>query len=386
MPVGTSTCSAGEPPGRPLTLSSQRSGSLDRAIGGLNRICDHAAMLAAFAVSPSRVCVVLVCSGLSASGGCTRAGFRPMVASDARSSTEASPRDELGSIDALPRDTAMADLASDLRGQFGPATIIAGLGDTSQTDTDPSLTADLLELYFSSEGRAGSLGSEDIWLSARASVDAPWGDPTLLGEVSSPSRDTEPVVSRDGLTLLLGSDRGRPQDGWEIWIARRVDRASTWSVPTLLEGQVNTVEDELPSSISDDGLELFVHARRSGITSLYRATRSSQTDPWGSLSRIDELSTTAFDSDGYVTGDGTLIVFDSDRSPTQGVRDLYFAIRPARGMPFGPAMPIGELNTSGNDANPWISEERCYLVFSRSPLASTGIFTRPSRIHHTRCR
>src|SRR5688572_22930516 len=44
-------------------------------------------------------------------------------------------------------------------------------------EDDPSLTDDLLEIYFGSR-RTGSIGAEDIWMASRASPADPWGTPT----------------------------------------------------------------------------------------------------------------------------------------------------------------------------------------------------------------
>src|SRR5437762_1633695 len=75
----------------------------------------------------------------------------------------------------------------DASGDGGPATEwstpvqIAQLADPDGAD-DPSLTSDLLELYFGSD-RAGSKTSgppplEDIWVSKRLTVNDEWGTPT----------------------------------------------------------------------------------------------------------------------------------------------------------------------------------------------------------------
>src|SRR4051812_28768819 len=72
-------------------------------------------------------------------------------------------------------------------GDGGPATgwstpvQITELADPDGAD-DPSLTGDLLEIYFGSD-RAGSMTTgaaplEDIWVAKRASPTDPWGAPT----------------------------------------------------------------------------------------------------------------------------------------------------------------------------------------------------------------
>src|SRR5262245_58586309 len=90
-------------------------------------------------------------------------------------------------------------------GPFRNVQPVAELNTTGNED-DPTLTADQLEIFFTST-RAGGLGADDIWTSRRPSTSAPWGAPTLVTELSSPSRDLRPWISPDGLLLYFSSDR-----------------------------------------------------------------------------------------------------------------------------------------------------------------------------------
>src|SRR4051794_14340228 len=86
------------------------------------------------------------------------------------------------SDDARPADSR-AD-ADETAGWSTP-TLIAELSDPDGAD-DPSLTADLLEIYFGSH-RAGSMGgvAEDIWMAKRASVNVPFGTPVNVADLNS---------------------------------------------------------------------------------------------------------------------------------------------------------------------------------------------------------
>jgi len=82
-----------------------------------------------------------------------------------------------------------------------------GLNTASQ-DARPNVRRDGLEIVFDST-RPGALGgSPDIYSSTRASVKAAWSAPINLGAViNTTANETRASLSRDGKTLLFGSNR-----------------------------------------------------------------------------------------------------------------------------------------------------------------------------------
>ena len=96
-------------------------------------------------------------------------------------------------------------------GGFGPAMPVSEL-NSPQGDFRPTVRADGLELVFDSN-RPGppdvaGIGLRDLWVSTRLATWAPWSAPTNLGPVvNSPFNDTVPMLSGDGMTLVMASDR-----------------------------------------------------------------------------------------------------------------------------------------------------------------------------------
>src|SRR5437899_12780730 len=73
--------------------------------------------------------------------------------------------------------------------------------NSAANEMNAALSPDELSLYFVST-RSGGLGGADIWVSRRASLDAPWGEPVNLGpNVNGPGLDAAPAVSLDGHLL-----------------------------------------------------------------------------------------------------------------------------------------------------------------------------------------
>jgi hypothetical protein len=73
-----------------------------------------------------------------------------------------------------------------------------------------ALSADELHVVFRSD-RVGGPGSGDLWMSSRASVDDPFEPPSWVPNVNSPEDDAEPTLSADGLELIFTSNR---EAGW----------------------------------------------------------------------------------------------------------------------------------------------------------------------------
>jgi len=94
-------------------------------------------------------------------------------------------------------------------------------------DEDPTLTADLLQIYFTSR-RPGGSGNGDIWFATRASRTLPFDidtlNPAVGEEVNSEYQELSPAISRDGLTLWLASDRPGGLGGLDIWQTERSSR------------------------------------------------------------------------------------------------------------------------------------------------------------------
>jgi hypothetical protein len=110
---------------------------------------------------------------------------------------------------------------------FGPGSLVAELSDPAANDIQPNVRRDGLEVVLSSN-RAGGAGSQDVWVATRDDVTAPWSAPVNLTNAGSPvntaEAETRPSISRDGKRLYFGRApaAGGPAD---VYLATRtVDR------------------------------------------------------------------------------------------------------------------------------------------------------------------
>jgi hypothetical protein len=213
-------------------------------------------------------------------------------------------------------------------------------------DTDPSMTDDLLELYFSSD-RAGGAGALDVWRATRTITSEPFSNLERIAEVCGTQNDAG-FISHDGLTLLV-THAGSP--GVELFT--RPNRTTSFT------SQGN--EPQLSMVIAGQNYELSADQTHATATSfvmnagleLYMFTRPNPLSAWTTpATRLTELSSAANDSAGTLDAQALTIIFHTERDSLQ--RHLYVATRPAVNMPFSEPMPIAELNTpTGSD--PWLA-------------------------------
>jgi hypothetical protein len=242
-------------------------------------------------------------------------------------------------------------------GNFGTPTPISELNSTF-IDDDPTLTADRLEIFFASD-RPGGQGAFDIWTAVRNDPDQSWSPPSVVTTLSSAGNDTCPRLSKDALTIYLGSNRG---GSVQIWTATRSTRTAAWTTPTVIaEIAAPCSCAAVDSAHTTIVFQQFTAATRNDVL---QASRLSATSAWANPVVLDELSSAAEDATPWLSGDARVVYFASDR-PGVGGRDLYRAYRPSVTASFVEVTPVVELNTPGNDTDPWLTEDERIIVFMR---------------------
>ncbi len=134
----------------------------------------------------------------------------------------------------------------------------------------PSLveTAEGTFLFFSSDGfNVG--GDQDIYMS-RQLPDGSFAPATAVAELNTPQHDFMPNVRKDGLEIVLNSNRPGGYGGQDVYTAWRASTSDPWSTPVNLGPLINTAGSETRSSLSWDGRRL--HFGRDG--EIYVSTRS----------------------------------------------------------------------------------------------------------------
>lgn len=243
---------------------------------------------------------------------------------------------------------------------FGTPRLLTEL-DTSTANQNPTLTGDLLELYFTSN-RNGN--QADVWTARRASPQDPFDAPTIVAEVSSSDYETSPAVSLDGLSLYFGSDRSGGAGLVDVWMATRPDRASPWGAITNLAA-LNSSAKDIPRPPGQHDLVMPMASQRDSSVGYetYLAARPAAGASFASPTIVPGLAA-ADDAvaDGFLTDDG-LALFYSVTPPDQAP-DLYVAQRASTADAFSAPAPLTDLDTASDERDPWLSPDGTTFFFS----------------------
>jgi hypothetical protein len=255
--------------------------------------------------------------------------------------------------------------------RFGTPSVITELSAPAKTD-NPSLSADLLEIYFTSE-RGGP--NADVWRAERPRSDSAFGTPRLVTEVNSPQVETSPVISADGLTLWLASDRPGGQGDFDVLVSERSARSAVWSAPVNL-AVLNSPDKDIPRPIGQHDTVMPLGSDRAsrGYYRIFFATRPEPTAPFGTPAPLPELvfpheSTV----DGFLTDDGLTLFYCS--GPEFGPADLYVASRRSTSDPFGDFVALQDVNSPNDERDPFLSADGTQFFFSSDRSGHYEIYT-----------
>jgi hypothetical protein len=242
---------------------------------------------------------------------------------------------------------------------FGTPRLMSELG--TQASDNPTLTSDLLEIFFTSNR---DNVSADIWTARRASVTASFGNVTLVSAASTPFFETSSAISADGLTLWFGSDRPGGLGGVDIWAIQRPARDAAWSAPENLMALNSPALDlPRPPGLHDGVMPLSSQRDQAIVYWTYFSTRATPAAPFGAPAAIPELSFTKQSTvDAFLTDDG-LTMFYSSSAP-DGAGDLFVAWRQTTSDPFTLSAPLDELNTAHAERDPWLSPDGQRFFFT----------------------
>jgi WD40-like Beta Propeller Repeat len=201
-------------------------------------------------------------------------------------------------------------------------------------------------------------------------------------ELNTPFLDGCPIQSPEGLSLYMASNRprfaGDTRTDLDIWVARRQSVHAPWGAPVNLGEPVNSAADDFcPTPVRGRGL-FFVSrkttAESCGMGDIY-FTRFKRKRGWREpthLACAPEGPNSALDEQGpsYVKAGGrALLYFSSSSATVPG--DIYVSERLSN-MRFGPAQPVAEVNSSGNDIQPNVRKDGRELVLSSNRSGTLG--------------
>src|SRR5690625_1245216 len=179
-------------------------------------------------------------------------------------------------------------------------------------------------LLFTICDRKDGLGSCDIYYTVKRSDG--WTKPGNIGPpVNSPYWDSQPSLSPDGQDLYFVSNRPGGHGGSDIYVSH-LQADGRWGQPENLGDSVNTPGEESSPFIHADNTTLYFasdgHQGVGGVDLFY--VRKEVDGSWGSPQNMGyPINTVDHDGSIFVTADGKMAYFASDRKDSRGELDLY---------------------------------------------------------------
>lgn len=248
--------------------------------------------------------------------------------------------------------------------------------NTSFAEGGASISADGLTIYFDSNRPFPGKGNGDIWYATRQDVHLPFGTPQNLTAINSSAEDTNPSISADNLTIYFTRSNvpGNPV-AVEIMVATRPDAASPFGIPQVVT-EVNIPDgDDYAPSISSDGLALYFTSFKPIVSDdIYVATRMNPIDPFGTPVPVPGVNTIYSDAHPSISADGLRLYFQSDRDhPNTNDFDIFVAERPDLASPFNAPIRLSDIvNTPGGESQPSISFDDAFLYFTANRIGGQG--------------
>jgi WD40 repeat protein len=263
---------------------------------------------------------------------------------------------------------------------FGEPSNLGPEVNSGVDDALPAISADGLECYFMSV-RPGGQGGLDLWVTTRATADDPWSPAeNIAAPINSASDEGAPTLSADGLSLYFSSDRGGGHGNFDLYVTTRPDRSSNWGGPVNLGAPVNTSADQWASSLSADGLELYFcdwHVYQPGgygSGDIWVSTRASVSDVWGPPANLGSLVNSEYFEAGMdVSSDGLRLYFGCARPGGYGYQDIWVAARSSVSDAWGSPTNLGPpVNGVAHDATPRMASDGSGLYFGSTRQGGVG--------------
>ena len=136
--------------------------------------------------------------------------------------------------------------------------------NSEENDGQEWISSDGLEIYFCSS-RSLKFSSDDLYVAKRTNLKEPFETPVRLNEsMNSPAQDFSPCLAAGDRIMLFNSDRGNGFGKMDIYMSVRSTRDEMFTVPILLDPEVNSPHSEGRPILSADGTLLYFDSIRPG--------------------------------------------------------------------------------------------------------------------------
>ena len=190
-----------------------------------------------------------------------------------------------------------------------------------------------------------------------------------LGELFNDAYSNfQPLLSADGNTMVFMSSL-KFYDA--IFFARK--NRERWSPPINITPDLQSDGDLLVSSLSDGGNTMYLSKLSDNTSDIF--VSHYQGNSWSIAEKIDNrINSKYWDTHAFVTDDGSLMIFASDRPGGLGGLDLYVRRRLENGQWGEPENMRPDINTPFNEDRPFLTAEGNRLFFCSQGHFNMGGF------------
>jgi hypothetical protein len=243
---------------------------------------------------------------------------------------------------------------------WDPPAAIADLFTAVAGGTEPTSSADQLELIYSANG------GDALYRTTRTAIGAMWAPPLPIqfGAFSIPTGSTlrVPKLSPDGMQLFFGMvDPAKTTI--TMHYTTRSSPTAQWDIP---EPVVHSDSTNMITSIAfgPSTHVAIAETDATGNSAIYDATFDAATKTVTPLARWVDAA-----ADPYLTADGLHLYFDA--TATGGTR-LFVASRRTPTEAFASPVELSELSTTGSsDTAPWVPSNARTIYFGSQRTGAT---------------
>ena len=189
-----------------------------------------------------------------------------------------------------------------------------------------------------------------------------WQSPTIASFTDTTYREIDPFVSPDGKRLFFSSRRpitGMKDRGFDVWVCEK--KGKNWQNPTPLNDDINTVDDEVFVSTSENG-NLYFARFVNNKSKLFCAKWVNEAYQKAEMLQLQ--TDTASISNPAISPDESMLVFASRELDKLVEPDLYLCRREANGQWSKPKKLNAPINSSEADFAPYFSPDGKFFYWT----------------------
>ncbi len=195
-----------------------------------------------------------------------------------------------------------------------------------------------------------------------------WSVLRNISELNSESAEIAPAFNLYENKLYFNSDRLNTS----YYYVSDFQQDSTFSKPDLLDGDINQKRDNrayISFYTKDEAyVSVFKQTSTYPVMNIHKSLKRKQ--QWQKPYLLDSLQSDAFTAQATVSPDKSFLIFVSNRLSNDSDTDLWIAFRQSNDT-WGNAMPLEELNSSGNEITPFLASSDT-LYFASNGQAGQG--------------